>query len=149
MDFDAGQTPEKGSYPTDMVLNYGPLFSYNTLQTPFSRRHRMASADTVELSDSTFEDEVIKSETPVLVDFWASWCGPCRMVAPVVEDIAKSYAGRLKVGKVNVDENQEITMKYGIRSIPTLILFKNGKAVDQIIGAVPKSEIERVLKKTL
>ena len=109
----------------------------------------MASGDTVELSDSTFEDEVIKSETPVLVDFWASWCGPCRMLAPVVEDIANSYAGRLKVGKVNVDENQEITMKYGIRSIPTLILFKDGKAVEQIIGAVPKSEIERVLKKTL
>ncbi|HEX9830617.1 MAG TPA: thioredoxin [Thermodesulfobacteriota bacterium] len=109
----------------------------------------MASADTVELSDSTFQDEVIKSETPVLVDFWASWCGPCRMLAPVVEDIASSYAGRLKVGKVNVDENQEITMKYGIRSIPTLILFKDGKAVEQIIGAVPKSEIERVLKRAL
>ena len=109
----------------------------------------MASADTVELSDSTFENEVIKSETPVLVDFWASWCGPCRMLAPVVEDIASSYAGRLKVGKVNVDENQEITMKYGIRSIPTLILFKDGKAVEQIIGAVPKSEIERILKKSL
>jgi thioredoxin 1 len=103
----------------------------------------------VELSDSTFEDQVIKSETPVLVDFWASWCGPCRMLAPVVEDIASSYAGRLKVGKVNVDENQEITMKYGIRSIPTLILFKDGKAVEQIIGAVPKSEIERVLKRAL
>lgn len=109
----------------------------------------MASADTLELSDSTFEDQVIKSETPVLVDFWASWCGPCRMLAPVVEDIASSYAGRLKVGKVNVDENQEITMKYGIRSIPTLILFKDGKAVEQIIGAVPKSEIERILKKSL
>ncbi|MGH7807169.1 MAG: thioredoxin [Thermodesulfobacteriota bacterium] len=109
----------------------------------------MASAGTVELSDSTFEDQVIKSETPVLVDFWASWCGPCRMLAPVVEDIASSYAGRLKVGKVNVDENQEITMKYGIRSIPTLILFKDGKAVEQIIGAVPKSEIERILKKSL
>ncbi|MBI2486656.1 MAG: thioredoxin [Deltaproteobacteria bacterium] len=109
----------------------------------------MASAGTVELSDSTFETEVIKSETPVLVDFWAPWCGPCRMIAPVVEEIATSYTGRLKVGKVNVDDNQEITMKYGIRSIPTLILFKNGKAVDQIIGAVPKSEIERIIKKAL
>ena len=109
----------------------------------------MASADTVELSDSTFESEVLKSETPVLVDFWAPWCGPCRMLAPVVEDIATSYTGRLKVGKVNVDDNQEITVKYGIRSIPTLILFKNGKAVDQIIGAVPKSEIERIIKKAL
>ncbi len=109
----------------------------------------MASADTVELRDSTFESEVIESETPVLVDFWAPWCGPCRMLAPVVEEIATSYTGRLKVGKVNVDDNQEITMKYGIRSIPTLILFKNGKAVDQVIGAVPKSEIERMVKKAL
>jgi thioredoxin 1 len=116
---------------------------------PFQGDIRMASADTVELNDSTFESEVIKSETPVLVDFWAPWCGPCRMISPVVEEIATSYTGRLKVGKVNVDDNQEITMKYGIRSIPTLILFKNGKAVEQIIGAVPKSEIERIIKKAL
>ncbi len=109
----------------------------------------MASADTVELSDSTFESEVIKSETPVLVDFWAPWCGPCRMLSPVVEEIATSYTGRLKVGKVNVDDNQQITMKYGIRSIPTLILFKDGKAVEQVIGAVPKTEIERIIKKAL
>jgi len=109
----------------------------------------MAIADTVELSDSTFENEVIKSETPVLVDFWAPWCGPCRMLAPVVEEIAVSYTGRLKVGKVNVDDNQQITMKYGIRSIPTLILFKDGKAVEQVIGAVPKTEIERIIKKAL
>jgi thioredoxin 1 len=84
-----------------------------------------------------------------LVDFWAPWCGPCRILAPVVEEIATSYTGRLKVGKLNVDDNQETTMKYGIRSIPTLILFKGGKALDQIIGAVPKSEIERMVRKAL
>ncbi len=109
----------------------------------------MASAGMVELSDSTFEKEVLKSEEPVLVDFWAPWCGPCRILAPVVEEIANSYSGRLKVGKLNVDDNQETTMAYGIRSIPTLIIFKGGKAIDQIIGAVPKSEIERMVKKAL
>ncbi|MDA2921247.1 thioredoxin, partial [Desulfobacterota bacterium AH_259_B03_O07] len=87
----------------------------------------MASGDIVELKDSTFEGEVLKSEIPVLVDFWAPWCGPCKMIAPVVEEISNAYTGKLKVGKVNVDENQEITMKYGIRSIPTLIVFKDGQ----------------------
>ncbi len=109
----------------------------------------MGSAGIVELNDSSFDSEVLKSEAPVLVDFWAPWCGPCRILAPVVEEIASSYTGRLKVGKLNVDDNQEISMQYGIRSIPTLILFKNGKALDQIIGAVPKSEIEKMVKKAL
>jgi len=109
----------------------------------------MASVGIVELSDSTFENEVLKSEAPVLVDFWAPWCGPCRILAPVVEEIATSYLGRIKVGKLNVDDNQDTTMAYGIRSIPTLIIFKGGKALDQIIGAVPKSEIEKMVKKAL
>ena len=109
----------------------------------------MASAEIVELSDSSFEGEVIKSDKPVLVDFWAPWCGPCRILAPIVEEIAESYTGKLKVGKLNVDDNQEITMRYRIRSIPTLILFKNGQALDQIIGAVPKTEIEKVVKKAI
>lgn len=109
----------------------------------------MASAGIVELSDSTFENDVLKSEAPVLVDFWAPWCGPCRILAPVVEEIATSYLGRIKVGKLNVDDNQDTTMAYGIRSIPTLIIFKGGKALDQIIGAVPKSEIEKMVKKAL
>jgi thioredoxin len=109
----------------------------------------MAGGEMLELSDSTFDKEVLKSEAPVLVDFWAPWCGPCRILGPVVEEIASSYSGRLKVGKLNVDDNQETTMAYGIRSIPTLIIFKGGKAFDQIIGAVPKSEIERIIKKAL
>ena len=109
----------------------------------------MAANGIIELSDSNFDTEVIKSETPVLVDFWAPWCGPCRVIAPIVEEISSSYQGRLKVGKLNVDENQQTTMKFGIRSIPTLIVFKGGKAVEQIIGAVPKGEIERVVGKAL
>lgn len=109
----------------------------------------MASERVVEVNDAAFEEEVIKSKLPVLVDFWAPWCGPCRMIAPIVEEIAESYAGRLKVAKLNVDDNQETTMKFGIRSIPTLILFKDGRAIDQIIGAVPKSQLENLVKKAL
>ncbi len=109
----------------------------------------MASDAIIEISDSNFESEVVNSDLPVLIDFWAPWCGPCRAIAPLVEEISSSYAGKIKVGKMNVDENQSTTMKFGIRSIPTLIMFKGGEAVDQIIGAVPKGEIERVVEKSL
>ena len=109
----------------------------------------MASDGIIEVSDANFESEVVNSDVPVLVDFWAPWCGPCRAIAPMVEEISASYAGKIKVGKMNVDENQSTTMKFGIRSIPTLIMFKGGEAVDQIIGAVPKSEIEQVVEKSL
>jgi len=107
----------------------------------------MAGEEIVQISDSSFESEVLGSDVPVLVDFWAPWCGPCRILAPLVEEIATSYAGRLKVAKVNVDDNQETAIRYGIRSIPTLIVFKDGKALDQLIGAVPKSEIEKLVSK--
>ena len=109
----------------------------------------MASESIVEVVDSAFDEEVMESEVPVLVDFWAPWCGPCRALSPVIEEISKDYEGSVKVGKVNVDENPETTMKFRIRSIPTLIVFKNGEVADQIIGAVPKSEIEKILNKTL
>ncbi len=101
----------------------------------------------VEVTDANFKSEVLESKTPVLVDFWAEWCGPCKMVAPVVEELAKEYDGKLRVGKVDVDSNQQTAMQFGVRSIPTLLIFKNGKVVDQIVGAVPKRMLaEKVLK---
>lgn len=99
----------------------------------------------LELTDSNFSEEVEKSSTPVLVDFWAEWCGPCKMIGPVVEELAGEYDGKVKVGKVNVDNNPEVSVKFGIRSIPTLLIFKDGEIVDQIVGAVPKSELKKHL----
>ena len=95
----------------------------------------------VTITDANFESEVIKSDIPVLIDFWATWCGPCKVIAPIVEDLANEYDGKVKVGKVDVDSNQQTAIKYGIRSIPTLLIMKNGKVKDTIIGAVPKAQI--------
>jgi thioredoxin 1 len=97
---------------------------------------------TVEGTDTNFDQEVLKSDIPVLVDFWAPWCGPCRMVSPLVDELAEELTGKLKVVKVNTDENQEVAVKYGIRSIPTLGIFKDGNIVDGVIGAVPKQTIK-------
>ena len=104
-------------------------------------------SEPVTLTDDSFDQEVIQADpnTPVLIDFWAEWCGPCRMVSPIVEEIAGDYEGKVKVGKVDVDSNPDISMKYGIRSIPTLLIVKGGEVVDQVIGAVPKSEIKKRL----
>ena len=99
----------------------------------------------LEFTDSNFEAEVLNSDKPVLVDFWAEWCGPCRMIGPVVEEMAGEYDGKAKIGKVNVDNNPEISVKYGIRSIPALLMFKNGEVVDQIVGAVPKPHLTKQL----
>lgn len=95
----------------------------------------------IEVTDANFEKEVLNADTPVLVDFWAVWCGPCKIIAPVVEEIAKEYDGRIKVGKLDVDNNPDVSLKFGIRSIPTLMIFKGGKIVEQIIGAVPKRNL--------
>ncbi|MDR3642977.1 MAG: thioredoxin [Candidatus Doudnabacteria bacterium] len=101
------------------------------------------------LNEQNFEQEVLKSEMPVMVDFWAVWCGPCKVLSPIVEELAKDYAGKLKVGKVNVDENNALAMKYGVMSIPTLKFFKGGKVIGEMIGAAPKTAVESELKKYL
>ena len=99
----------------------------------------------VEITDANFDQEVLQSDKPVLIDFWAEWCGPCRMIGPVVEEMAGEYEGKAKIGKVNVDVNPEVSIKYGIRSIPALLIFKNGEVVDQIVGAVPKTHLNKQL----
>jgi thioredoxin 1 len=103
-------------------------------------------ANVQEVSDSTFESEVLQSATPVLIDFWAPWCGPCRAIAPVVEELAGEYAGKLKVVKMNVDDNPVTPSRYGVRGIPNLILFKGGQVHEQIVGAVPKSRLAQAVQ---
>ena len=107
----------------------------------------MSSATAV--SDASFEQDVLKSDVPVLVDFWAPWCGPCRMVAPIVDEIAKEFDGKIKVFKLNTDENPNVASQFGIRSIPTLMVFKDGQKVDRVVGAVPKTTLSSTISKYL
>jgi thioredoxin 1 len=109
----------------------------------------MASSDVVMLEDATFEQEVLKSDTPVVVDFWATWCGPCKAIAPAVDEVAKEYKGKLKVAKLDIDHHQRVPQQYGIRSIPTLLVFKGGRVVDTIVGAVPKSKLVDAVKRVV
>ena len=109
----------------------------------------MAGEAVVHVSDSGFEEEVLKADKPVLVDFWAPWCGPCRAIAPAVEALAGEYKDRLKVAKVNIDDNGKTAQSYGVMSIPTLVLFKDGKVLDTVVGLVPKERLETFVKKAL
>ncbi len=103
----------------------------------------------ITITDDNFEQEVTKSDKPVLIDFWAAWCGPCRMIAPIVEELAVEYDGKIKIGKLDVDENQQTAIKFGVRSIPTILIFNNGTLKDTIIGAVPKAQIVQRLSSSM
>ena len=109
----------------------------------------MASDNVLEFTDSNFEAEVINSDQPVLVDFWATWCAPCKAISPVIDSLAESYSGKVKIGKVNVDDNPATPGQFGVRGIPTMILFKGGKVVDQVTGATTKDNLEALINKAL
>ncbi len=109
----------------------------------------MASEKVMTFTDANFDREVLQSDIPVLVDFWATWCAPCKAIAPLIDAIADEYSGKVKVGKVNVDDNPATPGKYGVRGIPTLILFKGGAVLDQVVGAVPKSQLDALIAKAL
>jgi thioredoxin 1 len=107
------------------------------------------SENVQEISDSSFEADVVKSETPVFVDFWAPWCGPCRAVAPIIEELASQYRGKLKVAKMNVDDSPEVAQRFMVTSIPTFIVFKNGQAADRTMGAMPKGQFQQFIERNL
>ncbi len=109
----------------------------------------MASDKVVHVTDSSFEQEVVKSSTPVLVDFWAPWCGPCKAIAPILDDLANEYAGKLKVVKLNVDDNPDTAARFGVRGIPNLLIIKNGQVKDQIVGAVPRGHLVKAVDAAL
>ena len=107
------------------------------------------SNNTIEFTDQSFNTEVVQADIPVLIDFWAVWCGPCKTIAPIIEEIAIEYDGKVKVGKLDVDQNQKTAMQYGVRSIPTILIIKSGEVVSQIVGAVPKENIIKALDEIL
>jgi thioredoxin 1 len=136
------------TFPQDHASNKGTVTGTLEVQCGSARRI-MAGVGVLEVNDATFDQEVLKSEQPVLVDFWASWCGPCKAIAPAVDAVAVKFAGQLKVTKVNVDQNGATPSRYGIRGIPALLLFKGGKVVDQIVGYVPQDVIEEKVQRVV
>jgi thioredoxin 1 len=118
-------------------------------QDPTRFKEEQAVGDVQQVSDASFDSDVLKSDLPVLIDFWAPWCGPCKAIAPVVEELAKEYAGRLKVVKMNVDDNPQTPTRYGVRGIPNLIVFKGGRVAEQIIGAVPRAQLVKAIDRAL
>lgn len=104
---------------------------------------------TLHFTDANFKKEVLESDLPVLVDFWAAWCGPCKMIAPIIDDLAKEYAGKMKIGKVDVDSNSKVASQYGVMSIPTIVFFKKGKIMNQLVGAVSKLDLKRKIEENL
>jgi thioredoxin 1 len=109
----------------------------------------MANDNVLQFTDDNFDAEVLKADQPVLVDFWATWCAPCKAIAPVIDERTNQFSGQVKIGKVNVDENPNTPGQYGVRGIPTLVLFKNGEVVDQLVGAIPKNQLEEFINKAL
>jgi thioredoxin 1 len=137
------------SEPEAHPLEGAALMTVHWVGAVQAARRNMAGAGVLEVNDANFDQEVLKSEQPVLVDFWAGWCGPCKMIAPSVDKVAAAYAGKLKVAKVNVDQNGATPSRYGIRGIPALLFFKGGKVADQIVGYVPESVIEEKVQRIL
>jgi len=138
--------------PTAAVLNqYADYLLGKTdkLPAPPKASSTQAAAKPLEVTDATFQQEVMQSDVPVLVDFWAVWCGPCRMVAPILEKLAGEYVGKIKIAKLNVDENPAVSQQYQIRSIPTMYVFKNGKVVDQVVGAAPEHMLRQFVQKQI
>jgi thioredoxin 1 len=130
------------------LLESVPSGRYGLMHEPAGKQEN-TMPDVQEVGDSSFDAEVLKSPLPVLVDFWAPWCGPCKAIGPVVADLAKEYAGRLKVVKVNVDDHPQSPSRYGVRGIPNLILFKDGQVRDQIVGAVPKAQLVKAISQVV
>ena len=137
--------------PRGARTEWARTICYYSRPLPTARKPRSAEriAQILDVTDANFEREVLKSETPVLIDFWAEWCAPCRVIAPIVKELAASYDGKVKITKMNIDENQGTPGKYGVRAIPTVLAFKNGSVVGQLTGARPKSAFEELVQKLL